>query len=142
MLSTLKTWQFLGYLGLIPFLACLWLSQTSLLDESVKPQQAFIFYSVTILSFLSGTLWHSHPSSNNNKPLIISNILCLFAFGCLLLTISKALLLLPLGYLSVLMTEYLLFKRDTRHLKSYLFMRIVLTLIVSALHFIAYYIWA
>ena len=54
----MKTWQWLGYLGLIPFLVCLWLFETDstslATNLSFNPQQGFVYYSAIILSFLSG----------------------------------------------------------------------------------------
>jgi hypothetical protein len=82
----MKTWQWLGYLGLLPFLACLWsatFASNSLLDN---PQQAFIFYSAIILSFLSGSLWRKDTSALNVKSQMWSNIFCIYAYYCRLLT--------------------------------------------------------
>ena len=99
----MKTWHWLGYLGLIPFVACLWLTAFPLENFPVNPQQGFLFYSATILSFISGTLWqkdktiHYANQKSPNQALealeehhwpwsskqIISNIFCLLAFVCL-----------------------------------------------------------
>lgn len=123
-------WRGLGYLGLLPFIGCLWLFeylpqladvnflQPYLNTLAVNPQQAFIFYSAIILSFMAGSLWkkdtynaNTHESkinsSSSNKALsVISNLICLFAFTCLFLSIFYSLILLPLSYLCVLFIEY------------------------------------
>ena len=73
----MKTWQWLGYLGLIPFVACLWLFNApidSALNQTLfNPQQAFIFYSAIILSFLAGALWRKDTLSQDTKMQIFSN---------------------------------------------------------------------
>lgn len=159
-------WRGLGYLGLLPFIGCLWLFeylpqlaevdflQPYLNTFVVKPQQAFIFYSTIILSFMAGSLWkkdtynaNTHTSKINSpsssKALsVISNLICLFAFACLFLSIFYSLILLPLGYLCALLIEYYFCnKKDPSFTPQYIKMRIILTAIVISLHAIALILW-
>ncbi|WP_440877201.1 DUF3429 domain-containing protein [Thalassotalea sp. PLHSN55] len=158
----MKTWQWLGYLGLIPFIACLWLTTFPLDNVAVDPQQGFVFYSAIILSFIAGTLWQKdHTICKENKKSehqvlnqleqhrcalpskqIVSNVFCLLAFGCLLLPIFYGLLILPLGYLTLLLAEYVLYRgNDQTFTKSYFLMRFTLTVLVTSLHCIALLLW-
>ena len=138
----MKTWQWLGYLGLIPFFICLWLSASSSNKLSVNPEQAFIFYSAIILSFLSGVLWRKDTLAQNSKSQILSNILCLYAYLCLLLPIYYALVFLPFGYVGLLFTEYLLCNnKEYAYTKPYFTMRLILTLLVIILHGLALISW-
>jgi hypothetical protein len=158
----MKTWHWLGYLGLAPFVACLWLAAFPLDNSPVNPQQGFIFYSAIILSFISGTLWQkdnknlnanqesksqtfeelgSHRWDYSSKQ-IISNVFCLFAFVCLFLPLFYGLLILPLGYLALLLAEYRLYHdNDQTFTKSYFKMRLTLTILVISLHCIALLTW-
>lgn len=141
MLSPQHTTKILGYLGLIPFMICLLLSLLNLSFYNIEPHTVFIYYSVAILSFLSGSLWHCGQQSNHTMAIILSNIICLFAFACLLLPVNNSLLALPFGYFILLLTEQTIAKKLAWYTSSYLSMRIILTLIVSGFHVIAYYLW-
>lgn len=141
MLSPQHTTKILGYLGLIPFMICLLLSLLNLSFYNIEPHTVFIYYSVAILSFLSGSLWHCGQQSNHTMVIILSNIICLFAFACLLLPVNNSLLVLPFGYFILLLTEQTIAKKLAWYTSSYLSMRIILTLIVSGFHIIAYYLW-
>jgi len=157
--TSMKTWQWLGYLGLIPFLACLWLFEMSF-DGSANnllfnPQQGFVFYSAIILSFLAGVLWRKESGSflagvlwrkesgsEHSKAQIISNIFCLYAYLCLFLPGFYALIFLPFGYLSLFLAEYLLCNnKQDAFTNPYFIMRFRLTLLVSVLHGIALISW-
>lgn len=144
--AKMKIWQWLGYLGLIPFAACLWLYQISI-DSAANnllfnPQQAFIFYSAIILSFLAGTLWRKDTLNLHIATQIISNLLCLYAFVCLFIPIFYALIFLPLGYFSLLLAEYMLCNnKETAYTKSYFSMRLRLTVSVIFLHSMAIMFW-
>ena len=143
MTGKIKTWQWLGYLGLIPFILCILLFETSLIATSwLNPQQAFIYYSAIILSFLSGALWRKNNLLNNPFAQILSNIFCLYAFIGLFIPFYYALIFLPIGYVSLLASEFLLCRgTDSSFTKSYANMRILLTIFVSALHIIALFLW-
>jgi len=143
----MKTWQLLGYLGLIPFIVFLCLFNHTTQYLTVTPQQAFVFYSVTILSFLAGALWRKDNKLSSRKFQIISNGFCLYAFACLLFPVYIAILLLSLGYLLILSTECLLLQQHEKspkqtegYPKEYLTMRLNLTLLVSSLHLLAFII--
>jgi hypothetical protein len=132
-------WLFLGYFGLAPFIACLWLFEFPLSSNMFSPQQGFVLYSGLILSFLAGALWQKSASSALQ---VISNTLCVYAFFCLLLSYLYALLLLPLGYLALLIIEYLwCYKKAQLKTDSYFAMRIALTFIVITLHSFALLRW-
>jgi hypothetical protein len=142
----MKAWQWLGYLGLIPFLLCLWIfdayAKKELSHFSFNPQQAFIFYSVIILSFLAGTLWRKDTLKENYCAQIFSNVFCVYAFLCLLTPLYYALILLPIGYAALFLTEYALCtNREYAYSKLYCSMRLQLTIIVSLLHALAFISW-
>lgn len=139
----INTYQFLGFAGLLPFVGLLCLFSFPSDYLLINPPQTFIFYSVVILSFISGTLWRKLDTPDNEKPQIISNMFCLFAFICLLIPISAGLYLLIIGYLSIFFTEYVLTQnKQLTEVSDYLKMRLILTITVSLLHCVAlfYYI--
>jgi hypothetical protein len=138
----MKAWKLLGYLGLIPFITCLIVVESYPHNLLFNSQQVFHFYSTIILCFLAGTLWQKDSHDSQSHPLIVSNVLCLYAFSCLFLPLYYALILLPLGYLSLLIAEYFLCKKQQNSFTtSYFVMRLVLTLFVSLLHLIALISW-
>jgi hypothetical protein len=142
----MKIWQWLGYLGLIPFAACLWLFEISI-DSAANnlyfnPQQAFIFYSAIILSFLAGALWRKDTLTPHILTQIISNFLCLYAFTCLFMPIFYALIFLPLGYFSLFFVEYFLCNnKEDAYTTSYYSMRLRLTVLVIFFHATALISW-
>lgn len=87
----------LGYLGVLPF-AYLMLGLPLPSIVTVEPVQAFIAYSVVILSFMAGAIWRSSPFSN-----VISNLLAIAAFGVLVVPIQSVLVVLVLALLFVLL---------------------------------------
>jgi hypothetical protein len=134
----MKIWQLLGYLGLTPFIICLFFPQLITSLWGISPEQGFIFYSVIILSFLSGTLWKKDTLAPNARSQISSNAFCLFAYLCLFYPLSFSLIVLPFGYLGLLITEYLLcHNKEHAFSYQYLTMRILLTLFICLLHGIA-----
>jgi hypothetical protein len=133
----MSTWQWLGYLGLIPFIICVFFPTFITNHWHISTEKVFIFYSAIILSFLSGTLWRARISPSNSWVQLASNILCLFAYICLFLPINWALALLPFGYFGLLIIEYGIRNSESDVLSSrYLIMRLTLTLIVIVLHVI------
>jgi chromate transport protein ChrA len=135
----MKTWQTLGYAGLLPFVACLYLSlETS--TVALPARQAFIAYSAIILSFIAGTLWRRSSRSGEQKQNIISNIFSLLAFVCLLVAYDIALIILALGFALIFIYE-LASGDKTQDTNDYRVMRFRLTAIVVALHFSAFYLW-
>ena len=143
-----KISTYLGYLGLLPFYICLLLSQI-VNNEQLEPhslivsiQQAFVFYSAIILSFMSGTLWQKEASKKQVKLQLLSNVLCLIAFACLLMPVFYALIILPITYAGLLFTEYLLrFQQQITLTASYIKMRLILTLLVVLSHVTALLLW-
>lgn len=142
----MKTWQWLGYLGIIPFVACLWLFEIytdgAAHNLPFNPQQAFIFYSVIILSFLAGTLWRKDTLTPHIATQIISNFLCLYAFFCLFIPIFYASIFLPIGYFSLFFVEYFLCNnQEDAYTTSYYSMRLRLTVLVIFFHATALMLW-
>ena len=142
----MQTWQWLGYLGLIPFVACLWLFNTPIdslsNDILFNPQQAFIFYSSILLSFLAGTLWRKDNLTQQTKMQIFSNFLFLYAFICLFIPTFYALIFLPIGYLGLFLVEHRLCNnKEHGYTHSYFTMRLILTVLVISLHVIALMSW-
>lgn len=143
-----KISTYLGYLGLLPFYICLLLSQI-VNNEQLEPhslivsiQQAFVFYSAIILSFMSGTLWQKETSKKQVKLQLLSNVLCLIAFACLLMPVFYSLIILPITYVGLLFTEYLLrFQQQITLAASYIKMRLILTLLVVLSHVTALLLW-
>lgn len=143
-----KISTYLGYLGLLPFYMCLLLSQI-VNNEQLEPhslivsiQQAFVFYSAIILSFMSGTLWQKETSKKQVKLQLLSNVLCLIAFACLLMPVFYALIILPIAYAGLLLTEHLLrFQQQITLTASYIKMRLILTLLVVLSHVAALLLW-
>lgn len=135
----MKIWQWLGYLGLAPFV--IWLFFPWLITNrwNISPEQGFIFYSVIILSFLSGTLWKKDTLAPNTRSQLASNAFCLFAYLCLFIPFNFSIILLPFGYLGLLITEYsLCHNKEQAFSSQYFKMRIFLTLFISLLHSIAF----
>ncbi len=138
----MKTYQFLGYAGLIPFVIFLGLFQYSPSGLFIEPLQAFTFYSAMIFSFIAGTLWRSGSSANYKSVQVISNLFCLYAFVCLFLSPFYALLFLSFGYLVLFLAEYLITTTHTNNdinneTQNYLKMRFKLTIAVNILHSVA-----
>lgn len=138
----MKTWKSLGYLGLIPFIACLLMVESFPHNMLFNSQQVFHFYSAIILCFLAGSLWKKDTRNEQSNSLIVSNILCLYAFSCLFLPLDFALVFLPLGYMALLVAEYIFCeKKRAPFITPYFSMRLILTLFVSVLHAIALFWW-
>lgn len=126
----MKVSQFLGYLGLLPFMVALGLFVSDLQQQA---QTAFIFYSAVILSFIAGTLWQPMQGKAKGKQQILSNLFSLTAFGALLLEKWLAVLVLAMGYLLLYWYERRGAIVPSRS-ESYLRMRGHLTFTVVAMH--------
>jgi chromate transport protein ChrA len=138
----MKTWQSLGYLGLVPFVICIIFFESYPHHFLFNSQQIFHFYSVIILCFLAGTLWKKDSKKLQSNVQIVSNVLCIYAFICLFLPVYYALIFLPLGYLALLIAEYLFCdKEQMSYTQPYFNMRLILTLFVCALHAFALIAW-
>lgn len=119
----------LGYLGLIPFLACL--AWPLMLGSNSVNLEFFTFYSIAILAFMAGNLWHAGQQSYAD------------AIKAVLPVITVPFLaFLPvewvLGWLSLSFWLVLLFEKSTSQWqtydKDYQKMRFVLTSVVFVCH--------
>ncbi|AUL75532.1 DUF3429 domain-containing protein [Pseudoalteromonas sp. 13-15] len=119
----------LGYLGLIPFLACL--AWPLMLGSNSVNLEFFTFYSIAILAFMAGNLWHAGQQSYAD------------AIKAVLPVIPVPFLaFLPvewvLGWLSLSFWLVLLFEKSTSQWqtydKDYQKMRFVLTSVVFVCH--------
>lgn len=135
----MKTWKVLGYLGLIPFIVCLYLTSEAVF-LGVSTKQAFVAYSAVILSFIAGTIWRRGVSTHHDKRNIISNIFSLIAFACLLVAQKVALIILALSFMLLFVYENSIGKQDKLP-TDYMNMRFWLTQIVVLLHITAYMLW-
>lgn len=132
----MQQWKILGYLGLLPFIVCLYLSGEKEF-WGISGIQAFISYSAIILSFIAGTLWKTDTQTDDNNNYIISNIFSLIAFVSLLVQQGLALIILGLSFLILFVYEKSLGKQKSLP-THYIRMRFCLTLIVVLLHITAY----
>lgn len=135
----MKTWKVLGYLGLIPFIVCLYLT-SEVVFFGVSTKQTFVAYSAVILSFIAGTIWRRGVSTHHDKRNIISNIFSLTAFACLLVAQKVALIILALSFILLFFYENSIGKQDKLP-TDYMNMRFWLTQIVVLLHITAYMLW-
>lgn len=119
----------LGYLGLLPFLACL--AWPLMLGSNSVNLEFFTFYSIAILAFMAGNLWHAGQQSYAD------------AIKAVLPVIPVPFLaFLPvewvLGWLSLSFWLVLLFEKSTpqwqTYDKDYQKMRFVLTSVVFVCH--------
>jgi len=135
----MKLCKVLGYLGLIPFIACLYLSSETTFF-GIHTIQAFVAYSAIILSFIAGTIWQRDADVYQDKRHIISNIFSLIAFASLLVVHQVALILLALSFMFLFVYENSLSKKSKLP-TDYMNMRFWLTQIVVLFHVIAYLLW-
>ncbi|MBA6250635.1 DUF3429 domain-containing protein [Colwellia sp. MB3u-55] len=138
----MKSWQLLGYLGLLPFAGFLYLSVV-LKDSSMLAQQAFIAYSAIIVSFVAGTLWRKAEDNARLTQQVISNLLSLIAFTTLLVPRDLALIVLSFSFTFLFLYEKKLAMTEQVNDfdVTYMRMRFWLTFIVLSLHTSAYYLW-
>jgi hypothetical protein len=136
----MQTKQYLGYLGLSPFLLTFAFGSFSEELFNFPAVKVFIFYSAIILSFIAGTLWRKHNDKLSIKLQIFSNIFSLLAFFTLLLPNPIALVALTKIYLLILFCEYH-FDHTNPENHDYLQMRMHLTTLVVLMHIIAFLIW-
>lgn len=132
--------QYLGYLGLVPFIMTFALNDYVEKYLSIPVEKVFIFYSAIILSFIAGTLWRKDTSKVNIKLQLFSNLFSLLAFFTLLLPSHIALLALAKIYLLSLLCEYHFDHGDPENY-DYLQMRMHLTALVITMHIIAFVVW-
>ena len=137
--STIKLWQILGYMGLLPFVVCITASHF-ISDVQMMAKQAFVYYSAIILSFIAGSLWRVEPSRKMGKEQLVSNFFSLIAFFSLLSDLWLALWMLATSYLLILLFERSL-NNEKAFRKEYMSMRVRLTTIVVMLHAFALFFW-
>ena len=138
----MKSWQLLGYLGLLPFITSLYLSVESV-SWVIAAKQAFVAYSAIIVSFIAGSIWRKDDEHTQKKQQIISNSFSLLAFISLLTYPNIALISLSFSFLFLYVYERDLAKcsTDENRTSEYMAMRFWLTLIVISMHITAYILW-
>ena len=62
----MKSWQLLGYLGLLPFIVSLYFSVESV-SWVIAAKQAFVAYSAIIVSFIAVSIWRKDDNNTHNK---------------------------------------------------------------------------
>ena len=119
----------LGYMGLLPFLACVFWSL--LLGTSVLAIDSFTHYSFGILAFMAGTLWRAGEQSYTHA---IMAVLVVTAFPLFAVFDTSIILV----YLAVCYPVVLLFERGMQpwqnYHKDYHKMRYILTSVVFVCH--------
>jgi hypothetical protein len=135
----MKSWKVLGYLGLIPFIACLYVSSETVFF-GISAKQTFVAYSAIILSFIAGTIWRRDVDIYHDKRHIISNVFSLIAFVSLLVERELALIILALSFMFLFVYENTLTKQKN-HPTDYMNMRFWLTQLVVLFHVTAYALW-
>ena len=119
----------LGYLGLIPFLACL--AWPLMLGSNSVNLEFFTFYSIAILAFMAGNLWHA---CQQNYADAIKAVLPVIPVPFLAFLPVEWVL----GWLSLSFWLVLLFEKSTpqwqTYDKDYQKMRFVLTSVVFVCH--------
>jgi heme/copper-type cytochrome/quinol oxidase subunit 2 len=138
----MKSWQLLGYLGLLPFITSLYLSVESV-SWVITAKQDFVAYSAIIVSFIAGSIWRKDDKHTHTKQQIISNSFSLLAFISLLTYTNIALIILSFSFLFLYVYERDLAKcsTDENRTSEYMAMRFWLTLIVISMHITAYILW-
>lgn len=132
----------LGAAGLLPFLALTILPHTYF--EYMIPKSALGAYGAVILSFLGGILWGTslkcgNTSSETTHLLIVGVVASLVGWGALLLPQSIGLVVLALGFLSLLGLDCIRYR--ARRIPSwYLKLRVSLTSLVVATLMIAAFV--
>jgi heme/copper-type cytochrome/quinol oxidase subunit 2 len=104
---------------------------------------SFICYSAIILSFIAGSLWRESSIYGNSQTQIISNLISLIAFVCILVNISTSLIVLPITYAFIFVYQLKLYNQSSnKELSSeYMIMRFWLTLAVIIFHLLAFNLW-
>jgi hypothetical protein len=138
-----STFYRLGYLGLIPFIFGVYLVVANLNLMGHPGMFWFCSYSAIILSFLGGALWgraiQIEAEGTSAKLLIMSNVVAIIAWGCLLLgnLQTAALALLTIGFAALLIVEYFGDQKVFTDVdKGYVKMRVNLTSLVIIAHLI------
>lgn len=138
-MNSIKTWQWLGFAGLLPFIILSVLAFNHSLLAPEMTMLGFVSYSAVILSFVAGTLWGKAViltlDDNIAKLLIISNIIALGCWIALLTPfVLSALILLVSGYLYILYVEFKAKQLSTT--TSYITLRTILTCVAVVCHIV------
>ncbi|MBB1319141.1 DUF3429 domain-containing protein [Shewanella sp. SR43-4] len=138
-MNSIKTWQWLGFAGLLPFIILSVLAFNHSLLAPEMTMLGFVSYSAVILSFVAGTLWGKAViltlDDNIAKLLIISNIIALGCWIALLTPfVLSALILLVSGYLYLLYVEFKAKQLSTT--TSYITLRTILTSVAVVCHIV------
>lgn len=136
--SLQRSYKLLGYAGLCVFIVLAFAVVFGATDTGPSPTQLFLYYSVSILCFLSGSLWAQTVSGNAFGPaqLFISNALTLLACGSLAInspTFALAILACAFSYLYYCEWHS---ANPSRLGKSYQSMRFKLTTVVVLCHLV------
>lgn len=123
------------YLGVIPFLIFAGLSLTEIKLFNLSPNTLFIGYSVIILNFVLGTLWHNTSSWANIPTSIWTNVIALLSFVFLFSAPKMSLI----GLAGCFIFSYFLELKSATVLKSssqryYLSARLYITSVVVLCH--------
>ena len=114
----------LAYLGVIPFAVFLFMS---IFPEFVKIEGGltlFVYYSVIIVNFVAGSLWHLKGQWLGLPIALNTNIVSLLSFLCLLLPIDISLALLMFSFsILLLMERKVFFRLPSSHNTPYLTLR-------------------
>ena len=132
------SYTLLGYSGLSAFVALALAVALEVPLLGLPATQVFLYYSVAILCFLSGSLWAQTLSSEAFTPaqLYLSNALTLLGFACLMLkSSSSALVILASAFIYLYYCEWHS-KNPSRLGKSYQAMRFRLSTIVVLSHLV------
>lgn len=134
--------NFLGYAGLLPFLATVWAASAKLSFGGWSASYLFLTYSVIILSFLAGALWgkaKEMEESNVSRLLLVgSNVFALAAWLAVLLGedyLTAGLAVSMTGFILIYLVEH-----RTQGLllqgmgSTYLRFRLTLTSVVCLAH--------
>ena len=138
-MKSIKTWQWLGVAGLLPFIVLSVLAFNHSLLAPEHTMLGFISYSAVILSFVAGTLWGKAVilalDDNIAKLLIISNIIALASWIALITPFElSALILLASGYLYLLYIEFK--AKQLSNTTSYMALRTILTCVAVICHIV------
>ncbi|GGB53885.1 DUF3429 domain-containing protein [Shewanella inventionis] len=135
----IRTWQWLGFAGLIPFVTLSLLAFNHSLLSPEHTLLGFISYSAIILSFMAGALWGKAVALDLDdgiaKLLIISNVIALGCWIALLTPFElSALILLVSGYVYLLYIEFK--AKQLSATTSYITLRTILTSVVAVCHIV------
>ncbi|WP_163132235.1 DUF3429 domain-containing protein [Agarivorans sp. Alg241-V36] len=133
-----RSYKLLGYAGLSAFIALALAVAVKLPLLGLPATQVFLYYSVAILCFLSGSLWAQTLNSEASSPaqLYLSNGLTLLGVACLLLNSrSSALVILACAFIYLYYREWHS-SNPSRLGKSYQAMRLKLTTVVVLSHLV------